>query len=113
MGFFDTKKCFDTIDHELLLLKLQKYGVDNSELLWFNDYLSDRSQAVVADGVLSSFTRINVGVPQGSVLGPLLFLVFINDLPTCLGNTQINIYADGTAAHVCGTDLKNIQESLQ
>ena len=77
------------------------------------DYLSDRSQAVTVDGCISSFTSINIGVPQESVLGPLLFLMFINDLPTCLGNTLINIYADDTAIHVCGTDLKEIQKRLQ
>ena len=70
--FFDLKKCFDTINHDLLLFKLQKYGVENNELLWFIDYLSDRSQAVTVDGCISSFTTINIGVPQ--VLGPLLFL---------------------------------------
>ena len=72
--FFDLKKCFDTINHDLLLLKLQKYGVENNELLWFTNYLSDRSQAVTVDGCLSSFTNINIGVPQGSVLGPLLLI---------------------------------------
>ena len=58
------------------------------------------------------FTSINIGIPQGSVLGPLLLLIFIIDLPTCLGNTLINIYADDTAIHVCGTDLKEIQEEV-
>ena len=111
--FFDLKKCFDTINHDLLLSKLQKYGVEDNELLWFTDYLSDRSQAVNVDGCISSFSNINTGVPQGSVLGPLLFLIFINDLLTCLGNTLMNIYADDTAIHVCGTDFKNIQKRLQ
>ena len=108
--FVDLKTCVDTINLDLLLLKLQNYGVENNELLWFTDYLSDRSQAVTVDGCISSFTIINIGVPQESVLGPLLFLIFVNDLPTCLGNTLINIYADDTAIHVCGTDLKEIQK---
>ena len=75
--------------------------------------LSDRSQTVTVDGCLSSFTNINTGVPQGSVLGPLLFLFFISDLPVCLGKTRINNYADDTAILVCGTDFKNIQKILQ
>ena len=111
--FFDHNKCFDTINHDLLLSKLQKYGVEDNELLWFTDYLSDRSQAVNVDGCISSFSNINTGIPQGSVLDPLLFLIFINDLPTSLRNTLINIYADDTGIHVCGTDFKNIQKRLQ
>ena len=61
--FFYLKKCFDTINHDL----------QDNELLWFTDYLYDRSQAVNVDGCISSFSNINTGVPQGSVLGPLLF----------------------------------------
>ena len=107
------KKCFDTINHDFLLLKLQKYSVENNELLWSTYFLSDRSQAVTVDGCISSFTTINIGVLQGSILGPLLFLIFVNGLPTCLRNTLINIYADDTALHVCGMDLKGILKRLQ
>lgn len=72
--FFDLKKCVDTIDHELLLYKLKQYGVDGIELFWFADYLSNRSQTVAINGSLSGFQKVLTGVPQGSVLGPLLFL---------------------------------------
>ena len=65
------------------------------------------------NGSPSSFNDINVGVPQGSVLGPLLFLVFINDLPCCLTNTFLNIYADDTVIHACGSDINNVQQLLQ
>ena len=68
--FFDLKKRLESSNHDLLLYKLQKYGVENNELLWFTDYLSDRSRAVTVDGFISSFTCINTAVPQGSVLGP-------------------------------------------
>ena len=71
---FDLAKYFDTIYHELLLYKLGKYGLTETELLWFSNYLSDRSQIVNINGQLSSPKLIKTGVPQGSVLGPLLFL---------------------------------------
>ena len=111
--FFDLKKCFDSIDHKLLILKLEKYGILDREMLWFTDYLYDRTQSVFVNGSSSSFNDINVGVPQGSVLGPLLFLVFINDLPCCLTNTFLNIYADDTVIHACGSDINNVQQLLQ
>ena len=111
--FFDLKKCFDSIDHKLLILKLEKYGILDREIVWFTDYLYDRTQSVFVNGSSSSFKDINVGVPQGSVLGPLLFLVFINDLPCCLNNTFLNIYADDTVIHACGSDINNVQQLLQ
>ena len=100
----------DTINHDLLLLLL--YGEEDNELLWFTG-LWDRSQAVTVDGCISSFTNINTGVQQGSDLCTLLFLIFINDSPMCLESMLINIYAEYTAIHVCGTDFQNIQKKLQ
>ena len=74
---FDLAKCFDTIGHELLLYKLGKYGLTETELLWFSSYISDRSQVVNINGQLSSPKVIKTGVPQGSVLGPLLFYYYV------------------------------------
>ena len=79
--FLDIKKAFDTVDHQILLGKLKKLGIKGTALLWFESYLSERMQVVDIDGTLSPTKTINIGVLQGSVLGPLLFLCFINDFP--------------------------------
>jgi len=111
--FFDLKKCFDTIDHPLLLAKLQRYGITGYELSWFENYLSDRTQLVAVNGAFSEKAGVSTGVPQGSVLGPLLFLLFINDLPKCLKHSSSNIYADDTAIYACGNSVKEVSNLLQ
>ena len=81
---FDLRKCFDTIDHTLFIINLAKYGIPNSELLWSSDYHQNRTKAVKIDENTSTFNNLTVGVglPQGLVLGLLLFLIFNKDLPT-------------------------------
>ena len=82
--FIDLKKAFDTIDHQIILQKLRNYGIDHCSLKWFKSYLTGRTQKCKINDRLSKSTSINCGIPQGSNLGPLLFLIYINDLPNCL-----------------------------
>ena len=115
--FFDLKKAFDTIDHDILLVKLSRYGVLENELKWFTSYLSERKQFCYVNGIHSLFTSIKYGVPQGSCLGPLLFLIYINDLPLVIKNATPSIFADDTgltAASESFPHLKNlIEEDIQ
>ena len=97
MIFLDLSKAFDTIDHDLLLSKLKFYGFSNLALTLMKSYLSDRTQYVDMDGITSDHCRVTVGVPQGSILGPLLFLIYVNDLPNCTNLLDSTIFADDTS----------------
>ena len=92
----DLKEAFDTVDHESLFQKLEHYRVVGKELSWFKSYLSNRKQYFQLNGVDSKVNDINVGVPQGSCLGPLLFLVCINDRLCIVENFKVSMYADDT-----------------
>ena len=112
--FIDLKKAFDTVDHDILLKKMQKYGVSGNELAWFMSYLQDRRQLCKVNGVSSRMEDIHCGVPQGSCLGPLLFIVYINDLPFCLESCQVTMYADDTSISFTAksvSDLNMMDES--
>ena len=94
--FLDLKKAFDTVDHKILLKKLEYYGVRGTTNKWFTSYLSDRKQLVSINGFKSNLHQINIGVPQGSVLGPLLFLIYINDLHSCVKKSTVHHFSDDT-----------------
>ena len=111
-AFIDLTKAFDTISHSIMLSKLSRYGVSNMELQWLTDYLFLRKQIVNFNGVLSEPNPINTGVPQGSTLGPLLFLIFFNDVHSPLCHCKILNYADGTVIFTSSNDINAIKDSL-
>jgi hypothetical protein len=113
MVALDLRKAFDTVDHGILLNKLQHYGVINRENEWFKDYLSDRKQISIINNVLSQSLTINTGVPQGSILGPLLFVIYVNDLLSSISTSSVNMYADDTAFYYGGCDASHICDVLQ
>ena len=110
--FLDLKKAFDTVDHQVLLSKLAKLGILNTELTWFTNYLSNRYQCTVVNNAHSEYKCIPVGVPQGSILGPLLFICFINDLPNVISESKIILYADDTAIMYNAPTVSEVNEVL-
>ena len=110
--FLDFKKAFDLVDHNILLQKLQCYKISHTSCNWFKSYLSERSQQVVKGNIKSGVLEIKHGVPQGSILGPLLFLLFINDLPLNIRSCSADLYADDTTIHCTGGGINTVQDSI-
>ena len=98
--FLDISKAFDKVWHKGLIFKLKQAGISGNLLEWLKDYLSNRRQRVVINGQHSDWGFINAGVPQGSVLGPLLFLLFINDITNEIDNCKIRLFADDTCLFI-------------
>ena len=112
--FYDISKCFDSINHSLLLRKMSKYGFCGIEQTWFNSYLNSRKQKVNLNGQQSSFLLITDGVPQGSVLGPLLFMLFINDISNfTTDDCSLNLFADDSISYVAAHNIGELQMKLQ
>ena len=110
--FIDLQKAFDTLDHGILLRKLSFYGIRGTPLLWFCSYLKNRKQYVCIDNVSSSLKVISCGVPQGSILGPLLFLLFINDLVNCSNVLNFLLFADDTNMMYSNKSLKTLVSTM-
>ena len=108
----DLKKAFDTVDHKILLTKLQNYGIRGNALDLFQDYLSNRQQYVTLHNVASSAKTIKCGVPQGSVLGPTLFTIYINDIVHASGFTT-RLFADDTVLILSDSNLTTLERKVK
>ena len=110
--FLDLKKAFDTVNPVILQEKLRAIGVHGTELQWFDNYFTNRTHVVSANGAVSTTQPISCGVPQGSILGPLLFTLYVNDLSSVAVHGKVVLYADDTAIFVSGKNIEDIQGKL-
>jgi len=111
MILLDLQKAFDTVDHSILLIKLKALGLGDDIMNWFSSYLSDRQQLVDVSGTKSTTANITCGVPQGSILGPLLFLIYVNDMSSATKN-KLLLYADDSCILVSGQNKCQIEQAL-
>ena len=108
----DFSKAFDLVDHSILLRKLDHYGIRGQALNWFKSYLTNRKQFVSIGSSKSSTNQILYGVPQGSILGPLLFIIYINDLPQISDIANFIMYADDANIFLIGENLNEVYDKL-
>ena len=110
--FVDFRKAFDLVDHKIFIQKLAAYKLSNTSLLWFILYLESRQQTIQYDRGMATYSNIQSGVPQGSILGPTLFLLFVNDLPLFLKHCFCDLFADDATVHTSSSDINTINEEI-
>ena len=110
--FLDFAKAFGTVNHNILLQKLNAYGVRGIVHDWFKSYLTDRKQMVKLSNIFPESKTIMCGVPQGSVLGPLLFLIYVNDMYISTNKLDFHLFADDTALYLSDRDINNLEEKI-
>lgn len=110
--FLDLRKAFDTVDHSILLNKLQHYGIRGIAYDWFKSYLDNRTQCIKCNGVVSEEMNIKSGIAQGSQIGPLCFLIYLNDLSNLLDEAFIIMYADDTSVFFKDANIDNLVDTV-
>lgn len=111
--FIDLSKAFDTVDHTVLLQKLHSIGLDKNALKWFENYLQNRQQCVSIGNFKSGFLQVENGVPQGSVLGPILFNIYMADIASSVTGCKVHMYADDTVLFCSADDIQAAVTNLQ
>ena len=111
--FMDLSKAFDTLNHDLLIAKLGAYGFETEALRYMKSYLTNRKQRVRVNKTFSEWERITTGVPHGSILGPLLLNIFLNDLFLFISNSSLSNYADDNTLHSFEDNLNKIKDNLR
>ena len=110
--FLDLTKAFDCVNHKILIKKLKYYGIDNTAIKWFKDYLTDRKQYVSFKGTNSNTVEIDIGVPQGSILGPVVFLIYINDFCGIVPSGKQILFADDANYYEIGSNFSDVHERI-